>query len=707
MAEKRPRRKLFKVAKELNLAHQTIIEFLEKKGYKVSGLNTPITDEIYDEILKRFSQEKVKAEKLEKRRREKAREEVLAEIEQESEQSTVVSESKIVSKKAEEVKAEETSKVEVPVSTEEKTVSTAEEEVGVQKETPEIISKKTATKKQTTEISQETEIEAEAISDTENLAKTEEIKEKSTEESTATKVSEKDQEETEVKVSEEVSFIPKIGDIIDHPAAKRFLELEKEREKKKAEKKKKRLEKIRERDKAKKKGKEKDKEKDKEKEKEKEKFDIEVKKEKVTTEKIPEKEIIPRRIRALEKEEIQEVPVIEEEFIKIEKEERAKRKKKKKQIDESLSEKERRRRKALEMIRKESRKGKLKIPLLDDTLEEEVIEREGRKKRSRKKKEIDQQEVNNTLKKTLASMQESGSGRVKRKKVKTTEEEVTEDENVISVTEFITVQDLANLMDVPVNEVIKKCLELGQLVTINQRLDMDMIKLLAEDFGFKVQEEEEFASDYIEDILKEESEESPEKLEPRHPVVTVMGHVDHGKTSLLDYIRNTNVVAGESGGITQHIGAYVVDLEDGRRITFLDTPGHEAFTAMRSRGAHVTDIVVLVIAADDRVMPQTEEAIDHAFAAGVPIVIAINKIDKPDADPQAIRKQLAERNILVEDWGGKYQVAEVSAKTGEGISDLLEKILLEAELLEQVWSLNPDWIKEKVRLQPCLFNKEH
>jgi translation initiation factor IF-2 len=218
------------------------------------------------------------------------------------------------------------------------------------------------------------------------------------------------------------------------------------------------------------------------------------------------------------------------------------------------------------------------------------------------------------------------------------------------------------------------------MVTVNQRLDMDTIKLLAEDYNFQIKEEEEFASTFLEET--DEDIGDPKDLESRHPVVTVMGHVDHGKTSLLDYIRHANVVAGESGGITQHIGAYVVEMEDGRKITFLDTPGHEAFTAMRSRGAQVTDIVVLVVAADDRVMPQTEEAIDHAKAAGVPIIIAINKIDKNNADPQAIRKQLADRDILVEDWGGKYQVVEVSAKTGQGIENLMETVQLEAEILE-------------------------
>jgi translation initiation factor IF-2 len=400
-------------------------------------------------------------------------------------------------------------------------------------------------------------------------------------------------------------------------------------------------------------------------------------KERIVAETSDKEEVIPKRIRALEKEEPEFEQLTSPE---TEAKPRKKKEKREKDFDEELTDKERRRRKAFEMIRRESRKPKFIKPELALEDEEAVEEQGDRLRRTRKKKEVDQQEVQDTLKKTLASMQEGGTSRRKRKKIKTVNGEEIGEENVITVTEFITVQDLANLMDVPVADVIKKCLELGQMVSVNQRLDMDMIKLLAEDYNFKVKEEEEFASDFLEELMDEPDNEKD--YQPRHPVVTVMGHVDHGKTSLLDYIRKTNVVAGESGGITQHIGAYVVTMDDGRFITFLDTPGHEAFTAMRSRGAQVTDIVVLVVAADDKVMPQTEEAIDHAKAAGVPIIIGINKIDKSNADPQAIRKQLADRNILVEDWGGKYQVMDVSAKTGEGIPELLEKIQLEAELLE-------------------------
>jgi translation initiation factor IF-2 len=253
----------------------------------------------------------------------------------------------------------------------------------------------------------------------------------------------------------------------------------------------------------------------------------------------------------------------------------------------------------------------------------------------------------------------------------------------VKVNEYISASELANLMGVPVSDVISKCIELGLMVSINQRLDTDTITLVADEFGFQVEFQQEYTSEVLEDI-----EDELETLQPRPPVVTIMGHVDHGKTSLLDYIRRSNVVAGEAGGITQHIGAYRVDIGDNKFITFLDTPGHEAFTAMRARGAQLTDIVVIVVAADDAVMPQTVEAINHAQAAGVPIVIAINKIDKPGANPEKIKQQLADRNILVEEWGGKYQCVEISAKSGANVESLLEKILLEAELLDL--TANPD-----------------
>ena len=303
------------------------------------------------------------------------------------------------------------------------------------------------------------------------------------------------------------------------------------------------------------------------------------------------------------------------------------------------------------------------------------------------KPEVSDEDVAKQVKETLARLTSKGKNKAakyrkeKREAIQNRQQEQNEIEleesKVLKLTEFVTANELANMMNISVTQVISTCMSVGIMVSINQRLDAETINLVAEEFGYKT----EYVSAEVAQAIEEKAD-AEEDLQPRAPIVTVMGHVDHGKTSLLDYIRKANVIAGEAGGITQHVGAYNVKLEDGRRITFLDTPGHEAFTAMRARGAKVTDVVIIIVAADDNVMPQTKEAINHATAAGVPIVFAINKIDKPNANPDKIKEELASMNFLVEEWGGKYQSQDISAKKGTGVKELLEKVLLEAEMLD-------------------------
>lgn len=318
----------------------------------------------------------------------------------------------------------------------------------------------------------------------------------------------------------------------------------------------------------------------------------------------------------------------------------------------------------------------------------------GNKKKNRKRgggqktAEVSEEDVARQVKETLARLTSKGQNKkgakYRKEKRDAAQEHLKEqraeekaESKILKLTEFVTVSELANMMNVSVNQVIGTCMSVGIMVSINQRLDAETINLVAEEFGFKT----EYVSAEVSEAINEEPDDEND-LVPRAPIVTVMGHVDHGKTSLLDHIRNTNVIAGEAGGITQHIGAYNVELKSGRHITFLDTPGHEAFTAMRARGAQVTDIAIIIIAADDSVMPTTREAIAHAQAANVPMVFAINKIDKPGANADKIREDLANMNLLVEEWGGKYQCQEISAKKGVGVEELLEKVLLEADMLE-------------------------
>jgi len=352
------------------------------------------------------------------------------------------------------------------------------------------------------------------------------------------------------------------------------------------------------------------------------------------------------------------------------------------------------------VVKKKRKRIKKKDEKVDVTANKRTnIEEKKKKLKKLKKKrtvkaEISDEDVQKQIKDTLARLTSKGKSKASKHRKEKREaytqkrqaeiEKAEMEKNTLKIAEFVSVNELATMMSIAVTDVISACMSLGLFVSINQRLDAETINLVAGEFGYEV----EFVSAEAHEIEEEEVEENEENLKPRPPIVTVMGHVDHGKTSLLDHIRRANVIADEAGGITQHIGAYNVKLEDGRKLTFLDTPGHEAFTAMRARGAQVTDIAIIIVAADDNVMPQTIEAINHASAAGVPIIFAINKIDKPGANPDKIREKLAAMDYLVEDWGGKYQCQEISAKQGINIDELLEKVLLEAELLEL--KANPD-----------------
>ncbi len=644
------KKKLFQVAKELNLGKETIKEFLEKKGIEVTGLNMRLEEDVYELVLSRFSREKKEADKIHRRREERHRDDQSDSIDTKLEEDETISQTE--SAKTEESELEQETAVSDDVADVVETDDVVDEQSTISDEYES--SEPVETRDEEDEsVDQDDDFEDDDV-DLETVADEAELEEDSEdfEEEFDEDVDEEefeddedleDDEEPEEEVEDEK---PQVGDIIDHPMAKIYMERQRKLEDEKRQRQINALLRIKT---------------------------------------APEKEEKPRKKQRSEDGVSEKEAALDKDGNVIPVEEideatgKPKKKKEKKKDRDTVEEKEARRKKAFEMLRKERKTLRTEIPSTEEEVEEPL--KEGRRKRRKKKKaEVNQQEVDSTLRKTLAEMRDSGTGRKKRKKVRAELDEEGIDIPKIKVSEFITTQDLANLLDTPVADVIRKCLEIGLVVTINQRLDMDTIRLLAEEFGYDIEEEEEFGSDFIED--ESDEEDQPEDHEPRAPVVTIMGHVDHGKTSLLDYVRKTNVVGGESGGITQHIGAYEVKLDDGRKVTFLDTPGHEAFTAMRARGAQVTDIVVLVIASDDRVMPQTEEALDHAKAAGVAIVIALNKVDKPNANPEAIRKQLADRNVLVEDWGGQYGCVEVSAKSGKGVPELLDRILLEAELLD-------------------------
>jgi len=656
--------RIFKLAKELNIASDELITFLRDSGFEVRNINTPVDEDMYGIVMERFSIEKTMAEKKSELRRKRmimrgeltdddgkvseAKEKAAV---KETERPAILDALDTLKKAAKSDKevAEEAKKAKVKKEPE----AAAEEKVPVEKP----VKKKKAAKVEKIEEPQAIE-EAEVPGEPKAV---DVVPEKDVEPAAIKEERKKDGKEVG-KPEKETGVLPEEVSVPEEeiktevkPEKEKPVEVKEavvEKEKKKEEPKPV-LEELDKKPKRK-------------------------KRKKTPKKKADQKETLEPIFDEVEVDERE--LVVGEKIKTIDLSEFDKRKQKKPK-DSAEGKPRKLSKKGKGILEKSREKKKKEVGGPDGEKGEQKAKKGKKRKRSRKKK-IDVKEIDASIKETMARMEESSRTKKYRKKVKV--EEVTEEEiHVLQVPEFTSIAELAAMMDIENSELIKKCLELGMLVTINQRLDMDTIKLLADEFDFEVEEMDVFA----EAEISEEEEDDEESLKDRSPVVTIMGHVDHGKTSLLDYIRNANVVAGEKGGITQHIGAYEVEI-DGKAITFLDTPGHEAFTAMRARGAQITDIVVLIIAADDNVMPQTLEALSHAQAAGVPIIIAINKIDKPGANPDKIKQQLSERKVLVEEWGGKYPSVEISAKKGAGVQDLLETILIQAEVLEL--KANPD-----------------
>ncbi len=697
--------RLGKAAREFNVGINTLVDFLAKKGYNIStNPNTRLEAEMYELLADEFQAEKKVKELAHQKELKYIGKKTSVSIDEkaaEKEQEKPEPEDEVIS---EELFIQQTN-VEYPSGqpkvSAKKTGETkekepqAEEKPATEKQEKPVVEEKKAGVKEKTRAEEETK-QKEEVKEVKKEEKPVETVKKEVKEQEE-KPSEKQQPVTEQKqqkepekaaekdTEKETLKVPKVIDKINldeinqktRPAKKSKAQRKKEAEQKRKEAKEaKKTEETKPQTAPEQKKEQPQKEKIEKVEK------PEVKKEEPKVEKKPVKKeddnFIPTDVEKLTGPKILD---------KIELPETGRHGKKKKPVASSSDSKVGRGKKKRRRIKTESK------PVKTDIKGEGKADKKGKKKSNRhkpvKKVELSEEEIQKQIKETLARLAPTGKSkaakhrREKRKQVShLMEEEMKrqqEEQNLLKVTEFVTANELANLMNVNVTEVIKTCLQLGLFVSINQRLDAETIVLVAEEYGYKV----EFVDvDDHESLEVEEVEDNPEDLVERPPIVTVMGHVDHGKTKLLDYIRRTNVVAGEAGGITQHIGAYEVMSESGKKITFLDTPGHEAFTAMRVRGAKVTDVAIIVIAADDSVMPQTKEAINHAQAAGVPIVFAINKVDKPNANPDKIKEQLANMNILVEEWGGKYQSQDISAVTGQGVQDLLEKVLLEAELLE-------------------------
>lgn len=664
MTEKKAIR-LSKVARELNVGISTIVDFLNKKGHSIeANPNTKLNPELYGLLVQEYSSDldvKKKSEKFSiKNLREKKDSVTIEDVDEtpetEETEELLVKDTSVSKSKIEKGKPEEKEKPEEEDS----------EKKGVDIKVVGKVDLDAVKGKKKEEVSGEKEEK-----EKEKEAQAKEKKEEEKEEKKAVKEEKKPAEEAADK--EEVDEKKKSVDL--KVLGKIDLE-EKEKKKKKKE-----PEKAEEKEPAA------EKQAEEKKEKKEEEKPSEVEKEKAS-ETVEEETPVEEEQKETESEEKHEIPTVYEKLsgptvvgkIDLPKKKEAK---KKPVASSRESEKTGDKKKRRKRIKKDTEKVDLK-----NGKQEAKKERGGkRKKKKLHRPEVDEEEVQKQIKDTLAKLTSKGKSkgskyrREKRdsiqQKMQAEIDKKEEEKNKLKVTEFVSVSELANMMDVPVNQVIQTCMNLGLFVSINQRLDAETLSLVADEFNYEV----EFVSADLTDSIDVE-EETSKNLQPRFPIVTVMGHVDHGKTKLLDHIRSENVIAGEAGGITQHIGAYSVELEDGRMITFLDTPGHEAFTAMRARGAQITDIAIIVVAADDGVKPQTVEAINHASAAGVPIVFAINKIDKPTANADKIKEELANMNYLVEDWGGKYQSQDISAKNGIAVDDLLEKVLLEAELLE-------------------------
>ncbi len=659
--------RLSKAAREFNIGISTIVEFLSNKGYEIDGKpNTKLTPEMYEILLQEFQSEKQVKEVSKKIGLEYTQHETIsiedsAKEEKETDeepaqedliiikdtQASFTKEEPIVpevtDEKAEviENKAVEETKEEEVVIEEAPQQEVAEESVVEETVTETAKEETESTEKDDKEIRVLGKIDLESINTkTKPARKTKEEKAKETAEKAKAISEAKEKAKAEEKAKakkEQKSFEKKAA---EEAAAKKANEL------KKAEQLKVEAEATAVKE-----------------EEDKDNF-IPTKIKKLSGPKILDKIVLPEKKKAEKK------PVASS------KEEKIEPKKKRKRIKQQGE-------------KQQGRQGKPRDQQKDQKQKQRQKSKGKQAPKLQPKPELSEEDIQKQIKDTLARLSSPGKSKAskhRRQKREAISQSMQEQMNkeaaeksIIKVTEFVTANELANMMNVHVNEIISTCMSLGMFVSINQRLDAETLTLVAEEFEYKV----EFVSVDVQEAISEaEEEDAPEDLSPRSPIVTVMGHVDHGKTLLLDYIRKANVIAGEAGGITQHIGAYEVTLEEGQKITFLDTPGHEAFTAMRARGAQVTDVAIIIIAADDNVMPQTKEAINHAQAAGVPIVFAINKIDKPTANPDKIREELSQMNILVEEWGGKYQCQEISAKKGLNIGALLDKVLLEAEILE-------------------------